>query len=65
MTVLQFTALHDWETVKNVVTENSLSKKDQLDSEGKGAEQSSNAYSSSKQDQLDSEGKGAEQSSNA
>ena len=43
MKVLQFTASRNWETVKNVVLGNSSSKSDQLDSEGKGAEQSSNA----------------------
>ena len=43
MTVLLFTASSDWETVKNVVPGNSSSKPDQLCSEEKGAEQSSNA----------------------
>ena len=35
MTVLLFTASRDWETVKNAVPRNSLSKQDQLGSEGK------------------------------
>ena len=44
ITVLQFTASRDWETVQNVVLGNSSSKPDQLGSSGKGAaEQSSNA----------------------
>ena len=43
MTVLLFIWSRDWETVKNVVPENSTSKPDQLCNEGKGAEQSSNA----------------------
>ena len=43
MTVLQFTVSRDWETINNVVLGSSISKPDQLDSEGKGAEQSSNA----------------------
>ena len=44
MTVLLFIASCDWETVKNVVPGNSSSKPDQLGGEGKGAEQSINAY---------------------
>ena len=43
MAVLLFIASRDWETVKNVVPGNSKSKPDQIGSEGKGAEQSSNA----------------------
>ena len=44
-----FTASHAWETVKNVVTGNGSSKPDQLDNEGKGAEQSSNAFKMKKE----------------
>ena len=43
MTVLLFIASRDWVTVKNVVPGNSLSKPDQLGSEGKGAESLLNA----------------------
>ena len=43
MTVLLFTASRDWETVQNVVPGKSSSKLNQFGSEGKGAEQSSNA----------------------
>ena len=35
MTVLLFTASHDWETVKNFVPANHSSKPDQLGSKGK------------------------------
>ena len=41
--LLLFIASPDWETVKNVVPENSSSKPDQLCSERKGDEQSLNA----------------------
>ena len=45
LTMLLFTTSHDWETVQNVVPGNSSLNADQLGSERKGAEQSSNAYS--------------------